>query len=219
MAEEQRYLVGLDLAQAGEYTALAVLERRAVQPHDPPDKRRPAYSLRHLHRFPLGTHYSRVGTTVRELLNKPPLPGCKLVVDQTGVGRAVVNLLRDGWMRHVSTYIFPVTITAGLEAIVCPNGDMQVPKKELVGVLQVLLQTRRLHVANSLPDAGLLVSELENFRMKVTLPKDDSFESWREGPHDDLVFAVGLAAWLGEQTLPPLIDPPPDYQATRVLVV
>jgi hypothetical protein len=73
----------------------------------------------------------------------------------------------------------------------------------------VLLQKRRLQVAHALPAAAVLVNELENFRTTVSLAKNDSFESWREGPHDDLVFAVALAAWLGEQRLPPLTDPPP----------
>jgi hypothetical protein len=40
-----------------------------------------------------------------------------------------------------------------------------VPKKELVAAVQVLLQSKRLHVARSLPDAPVLVRELENFKV------------------------------------------------------
>ena len=50
-----------------------------------------------------------------------------------------------------------------------------------------------------------------------TLVKTDSLEMWREGQHDDLVFAVGLAAWVGEQGLPPLYDPPEERYAYRLV--
>jgi hypothetical protein len=33
---------------------------------------------------------------VVQLLHRPPLPGAVLVADQTGVGRAVVDLVADG---------------------------------------------------------------------------------------------------------------------------
>jgi len=39
-----------------------------------------------------------------------------------------------------------------------------VPKLELVGTMQVLLQTQRLKIADSLPEAPVLVRELEVFR-------------------------------------------------------
>jgi hypothetical protein len=219
MDTERRYFVGLDLAQASEYTALVVLERVVVLPHDPPEKRRPAYSLRHLQRFPLGTHYCEVGAAVRDLLNTPPLPESVLVVDQTGVGSAVVKLLADGWRNRMTCTCWRVTITAGQEVAMGTGGDFQIPKMELVGVLQVLLQTRRLGVARSLPDAEVLVNELENFKIKVPTLEQDSFEAWREGPHDDLLFAVALAAWAGEQCLPPLVDPPPEYDPPQIVLV
>jgi hypothetical protein len=73
----------------------------------------------------------------------------------------------------------------------------------------VLPQTRRLQVPRTLPQAALLVRELVNFRAKVTLVGTEEPEPWREGPQDDLVLAVGLAAWAGEQGLPPLTDPAP----------
>jgi hypothetical protein len=92
-----------------------------------------------------------------------------------------------------------VTLTTGHEVSIGENGSVYIPKKELVSVLQVLLQLRRLHLARTLPDALLLVRELEHFRVKVTTPRTETFESWREGKNDDLVFAVALAAWVGEQ--------------------
>lgn len=78
----------------------------------------------------------------------------------------------------------------------------------MVGTLQVLLQTRRLQIARDLPDAALLLWELETFRAKPTLANAESLADLRHGPHDDLVLAVALAAWVGEGTLPGLHEQP-----------
>lgn len=201
MGPPQRYFVGLSLGQAQEFTALAVLARPPVRPDDPPAARRPGYALGHLRRFPPGTPYAEVADAVRGLLRSPPLPGAVLGVDRTGVGTAVVQLLAEGLRDRVTCLFCPVTVTLGHEVTFGEQGGPQVPRKELAGTLQVLLQSRRLQVARALPDAGMLVKELENFRVKVVAPKGDTFEAWREGPHDDLVLAVALGAWLGELAL------------------
>ena len=108
---------------------------------------------------------------------------------------------------RVACLFFPVTLTAGHAVTGGEDGILHVPKRELVGTLQVLLQTRRLRVSRSLPDAAVLVQELENFRARVTTARQETLESWREGRHDDLVLAVAMAAWLGEQMLPTPDDP------------
>jgi hypothetical protein len=196
-----RRFVGLDLGQAQDYTALAVLSRPRLTGREPPAEREPPYAVGHLHRFPLGTPYPTVVASVVELLRAPPLRGCMFVVDQTGVGRAVVDMLTDAMEGRVNCKFCPVTITAGQEVNRSESGQLRVPKKELVGCLQVLLQTRRLRIAQALPDAATLVRELETFRVKITEAANETFGAWREGQHDDLVLAVGLAAWVGERCL------------------
>jgi hypothetical protein len=210
------YYLGLDLGQAQDFTALAVLERPNVGTCDPPHLRRPAYALRHLHRFPLGTPYPQVVAEVRRLLLTPPLPGAHLAVDLTGVGGAVFRVLADGLMNQVVSTLWPLTITAGLGVSLAEGGGLLVAKKELVGALQVLLQGRRLQMARTLPDVPLLVQELENFKAKVTAARGEAELDWRERPHDDLVLAVAMAAWLGELGLPPLHTPPEEPAYTLV---
>jgi hypothetical protein len=111
----------------------------------------------------------------------------------------VVALLAEELRDQVTCTFCPVTLTTGHGVTIGENGSVFVPKKELVRVLQVLLQLRRLHIARTLPDALLLVRVLENFRVKVTTARTETFESWREGQNDDLVLAVALAAWVAEQ--------------------
>src|SRR5262245_4137534 len=97
------YFVGLDLGQTTDYTALAVLEHSDSQP--------PLYAIRHLQLYILGTSYPAMIAAVVQLVAQIPAGRCRaLVVDQTGVGRAVVDLLRTAGLK---TRLIPVTITAG----------------------------------------------------------------------------------------------------------
>jgi hypothetical protein len=118
------------------------------------------------------------------------------------VGAAVVDLLRRPGLTFDA-----VTITGGdTESIAGPNA-YRVPKRDLVGSLQVLLQSGQLKIARSLENAETLKDELLNFRVKFNLATaHDSYEAWREGDHDDLVLAAALAAWrAGRKEFVPLI--------------
>jgi len=189
---EITHLAGLDLGQASDYTALAILQRTITT-----NPREKFFAVRHLERFPLGTSYPTICDRVVDLFDEPPLSNGTLAVDQTGVGRAVVDLIRRARPQAI---IRPITITAG-HAVVPDDAGWHIPKKELVSVLQVLLQSRRLQVARGLPMAPLLVKELETFRVKITASANETFESWRERDHDDLVLAVAMAAWVGDRGL------------------
>ncbi len=186
------YIIGLDFGQAQQHTAVAVLEQPR---HDLPINEEPVYALRHLHRWPPGTPYTQIVPAVAQMVTDPLLRGSPLVVDQTGVGQALVELLR----RTAGGWIIPVTITAGQTVGKLEDGTQLLPKKELVTCLQLLLQGRRLRLPRSLPDADRLVKELEAFRAKITVSAlAEPAVDWREGPQDDLVLAVALAAWWAE---------------------
>jgi hypothetical protein len=221
------FVVGLDLGQEQDPTALAVLEQT-----EGPDPARPGarcwhYACVHLERYPLGTPYvaphlpwpESVGDwrpdmadrikrdrhandgiveLVQTLLSRPPLPGAPLAVDQTGVGRPVVDLFRS---RNLPCVLHAITITAG--AHVTQEGwDWTVPKRDLVACVQTLLQSSRIKIAEELSLCATLTKELSAFRYKKTTA-NDLYGTWREGDHDDIVLAVALAAWLGERC-PPL---------------
>ena len=193
-----RYFVGLDVGQGQECTALAVLactQDPKADEHAPTVRR---YAVRHLERFAPGAAYTDVATRLAGLFAEPPLAGQTLVVDQTAVGRPVLDLLR---LSRVGAKVTAVTVTAGHQACSDERGGWLVPKKELVSTLQVLLQARRLQVAPSLPEAETLVLELLNFRLKP-LPAhaaSDPLAAWRDGAHDDLVLAVAIATWKSER--------------------
>src|SRR5262249_17464222 len=139
------FLLGLDLGQTQDFTALAVLERRAGATAGV----KPAYALRHIQRFPLGTACTEIVSAVATLGRKEPLRQAPLVVDQTGVGRAVVDMLRQ-----TASGVIAVTITSGHAVTRAEDGSYHVPKKELITALQVVMQGRRCRNCRSPPHAA-----------------------------------------------------------------
>jgi hypothetical protein len=188
------YVVGLDLGQANDFTALTVAERTAEVVED---VKRPAqYAIRHLQRFKLGTPYPSQVDTVGKIMRALPAARNKpaLIVDATGVGRPVVDLLRKSGLHPIA-----VTITGGVAENRSSEFQYSIPKRNLVSSLQVLLQSGRLQVARGLPEAETLVNELLNFKVKISAAGHDSYEAWRESVHDDLVLSAALALWWAER--------------------
>ncbi len=213
------YYVGVDIGQAEDPTAIAVLKQSSRQPMVDAldqstvrgigsileDDRPPRieYDVVHLERLALGTPYPRVVEYVGKMVHSPAVMADHvLVVDQTGVGRAVVDMLDEARLYPVA-----VTITAGDAVASATDGPgqpprwdrLRVPKRDLVAVVQVLLQSGRLRIVPKLKDAQVLVKELREFRVKVSAAGRDTYGAWREGEHDDLVLAVSLACWYGER--------------------
>ncbi|HEC61102.1 MAG TPA: hypothetical protein ENI27_02480 [bacterium] len=202
-----KYLVGVDHGQAQDYTAIVVLERREIT--EPPgadvENWHPAlhgnikivnlYEVRHIERPPLGTSYPDIVDRLKTILAAPELQvEVAIIVDQTGAGRPVLDMMQR-------SRIFPIgiTITGGSTAT-RSDGGFHVPKKELVAALQLYLQSGRLKIASSLPEASVLKNEILNFKVKVNLKTGgESFESWRENEHDDLVLATALPIWYAQR--------------------
>jgi len=160
----------------------------------------PPLALRHLDRVPLGTSYPAIVEKVVALLHTAPLDGkpTSLVVDATGVGAPVVDLFRQANLGdHVE--LVPVTITGGFTVgHDLFNNSYTTPKRDLVSSVAVLLEQRRLKIAAASPEAPTLVRELQEFKRRVTPAGSDSYASWRESTHDDLVLATALACWYRE---------------------
>jgi hypothetical protein len=188
--QPRRHVLGLDLGQSQDYSALAVLEDVDAFFEGPRAWSR-FYAVRHLKRWPLKTKYPTVVADVAELLRGPQLVDPVLVLDATGVGRAVADLFDE---HDLGVPVRRVVITAGHRVHQDEDGAYMVPKKELVSVLQSLLQTQRLTIAR-LPEREVLVKELLGFKVKVSAALNELYGSWREGQHDDLVLAVALACW------------------------
>jgi hypothetical protein len=223
--KEALRIVGVDLGQQRDPTAITVVERGYV-PSGPlynahyfyrgreiHAAREPAsleYHVRHLERPPLGTSYVGVVERILELLKSLGDEELVLAVDTTGVGRPVADMLKarlNEWLDgDESTQINAawITITGGdsVTKVGEAGGGLRVPKRDLASAPLVLMQNRQLKIAAEMPLAETLKRELLNFKVKINITTGhDSYEAWREGDHDDLVLAVAMACWCGERYL------------------
>lgn len=190
-----RFALGLDLGQVTDYAALSLIHERPARPE-------PIHDVPYLYRWQLGTSYTKVADATigraKAVLARERGAAVYLVVDGTGVGRGVVDMIAEK-LAGVDVEMIVIIITSGN----APRFDVRddghqewhVPKKDLVGAAQVLLQDGRLNVSPRLAEAQTLTEELKNFRMKITTSANMQYEAHREGDHDDLVLAVALPCW------------------------
>lgn len=164
------FYIGVDLGQRQDHTAIAIVERNET------------LLVRRVERVALGTPYPRVVEMIREMTQEPRLFGkCTLVVDGTGVGAPVVDMLRDP---NPGCEVTAVTITGGERESRHGWQRVSVPKRDLIAGMQLALEKGELRIAGRMKEAGSLVRELIAMRVG-----DDGEE------HDDLVIAVALACW------------------------
>lgn len=184
------FFIGLDLGKQRDFSAVAVVERE----ERPTFRERTGLRLhvRHLERLPLGTPYTGVVRRVSEIARHPELRAdCRLVVDATGVGAPVVELLRSA---RLPCRLTAVTITGGDQA----HGhgeDWHVPKRDLLAGVQVLLEGGQLKIHKTLGEAATLVRELTDIRMHQRPSGRLGMGADGYGEHDDLALAVALACW------------------------
>lgn len=178
------FLVGVDLGQARDYKAIAVIEEG------------PTYRVRQLKRL-RGVTYSEIINQIHSLMRSQVLKDARTrpIVDRTGVGAPVVDLLKNKGLNPVS-----ITITGGGRPTSDEEDHWNVPKRDLISNLVVLSQSGRLKIAAGLAEARTLANEFQNMRVKIDIrTSHDSYEAWREGQHDDLVLAISLALWCAEK--------------------
>jgi len=186
------FYFGVDLGQKRDYTAIAVVEKenaRLVNQSRVYGAMRPEPAkllVRRLERIPLGIPYPKMVEHIRSIAHEPGLAGrCALVVDATGLGVPVVDMLREP---GTGCDITAVTITGGER--VTRRGEMHfgVPRRDLLAGVRVAVEKGVLRVADRLEHAPTLVREL------LALRYDE------EGAeHDDFVFAVALGCWRADR--------------------
>jgi hypothetical protein len=190
------YFVGLDLGQAADPSAIAVVQRAelvgewdgAAFTH----RREIELRLRHLERMELGMKYPEIERKVSRMMGSEAMAGtCCLLVDATGVGRPVVDHLRESGLGEK---MLAVMVTGGQMAR-SEGGFEYVPKRDLIVGLQLLFEDEALRISAELKHVGTLKQEMADMQVRITPSGTEQFGAWREGEHDDLVFAVALACW------------------------
>jgi hypothetical protein len=218
--------IGLDLAQAFDYTGLVALQHHPGSSGDdaPHYVARMVERWRHRPYTLLPSLVHRAEEKLRRLAADQVLAvlgqgihpwhdvTVHLVVDASGVGAPVIDALVAAGLDPV-----PIVITGGFAVGRREGGGFTVPKADLVASVQVLLEGRRLQIPQDLPHAETLTRELANFRYDYTAsgrmrfgagPAGGEDVLWRgDGSHDDLLLATAIAAWHAETHPPPRLDP------------
>ena len=185
-------ILGLDLGQRQDHSAVVVMEVRAKHPQWYLFSREPerSYRVRLAERLPLELPYGEVVERVRDLVATVPagVP-VTVVADATGVGGPVVEALQR---LRMGVRVAAVVITGGEEARTA-GGRHMVPKKDLVAALGMRVESGSLRVAARMAGARVLLGELGKFRARVG---DGGLVRYAgAGEHDDLVMALALACW------------------------
>ena len=151
------FAIGLDLGQKRDHTAIVVVERQRRHRYlVGPDKE---LLVRAAERLPLGMAYGEIVEVVRHVVRVlsvqlGPQEVCKLAVDATGVGKPVVDALREAQLGCSMT---AVTITRG-DKQHYRSGEgsaMNVPKQNLIAGLQLALDQGELRMMRNLRTSHL----------------------------------------------------------------
>ena len=172
------------------------------------------YTIRFVERLPLGTPYPAVADRLASIYNQlEPMRNAvptvedrilashgkvrqrsytprvrAVLVDATGVGQPIVDLIRAAGVRCT-----PVYLTSGAKAT-AERGELHLAKGLMVSRLQVLLQQHCIHLPQT-EEAEALTQELLNYEIKVTDAQNLQMGVFKTGKHDDLATALGLACW------------------------
>jgi hypothetical protein len=155
---------------------------------------------------PLRTPYTKVVDGLLERMKAlcprelyPKAANVLLVVDSTGVGRGIADMIHSAIddIDFPNISLWPCTITGGTGRHSVDGGFWTLPKQEMIFTGGVIpLQDGRLRWGPNIPERKVLEEELLNYRKKINIATNNTqFEPWRESEHDDLLFALCLAGW------------------------
>lgn len=201
-----RNVVGVDLGQQYDYTAISVIQTRekwttgenvpvSWKTGDEDKMVTYHYYLRYLERF-RAKYPDTVQRVVKITRKLEDDGGTALLVDATGVGLPVVEMMREERLDPI-----PIIITGG-NAITESDGGYHLPKRQMISTLQGLFESGRLKISKGINHLEELLEEISNFRVKITKAGNDTYEAWRETDHDDMVISIAMAAWYARREAP-----------------
>jgi hypothetical protein len=195
-----RYIVGVDLGQSVDPTAICVLHHQVTplaNDFEPfpnqqmwKQKKTEFFDVEWLERLPLGMRYPEQMQRVRAVMNLPPLDNAdtRLVLDYTGVGRAAADCAFDIGLRP-----WLVTTTAGNNVTKHNGKEFHVPKGVLVSNFQARLHREELRFSDKLKET--LGEEMEKYQRRVTDAGRVTYNA-ASGFHDDQVSSISIALFL-----------------------
>ena len=181
-------IIGIDIGKSTDPTAICVAT---------PSRRKGqiSFQVRHLERIPLGLPYpeifERIATVIESVAGRSRFRP-RVLIDATGVGQPVVDLLR---LRIRGADIHGVLLRAG-ELHTYRNGAKHITivigKAKLAKRLQAMIQNGRVHLPDT-DEARALAAELLNYEVRIDENGTDRYGAFKSGTHDDLVTALAFS--------------------------
>ena len=163
------YYCGVDFGKLQDYSIIAVLRREGD-----------ILKLVYIYQFPLGTPYTHV---IGHLVRANQKFGFRQVlVDQTGVGEAVLEEIRNQGLRNVEGIKFTVQT-----------------KEDLLTTLKIMMEQNRL----AIPYHRQLCEQINEQQYKYSKSGHLQF-SHPENSHDDMLWALALAVYTAHQVKGPI---------------
>lgn len=187
-------ILGVDPGKRRDPAAIAVLE---VQTKAVGDLLVDWYKVIGLAELDLGLDHVSVVEKVKGVYQNIKVEDPRLVVDATGVGEPVIDMMRREKMNPV-----PIGITGGEQWNNRPGGGYNVPKKDIAVKLAVTFETGRIKLLKGLRYSDKLIQQLQMFTAKHKNPDSDNVSFEAEKGHDDLVLAIAIAIWWYEHCYP-----------------
>ena len=195
-----RYWLGVDLAQAQDNTALVVVHDECL-PQWGGGSRQVLGPRRRTIVFAdkfRGVSYPDIISHVIRTLTKEPLLGrARLVIDASGLGRVVSDLLFEQGVEHHA-----IQMTVG-QNWAKKGRYVNVGKTLLLETLSLLFATGDLTFAHDLPLREDILAELETFQLTETAAGNQVITQGKSGAHHgDLSIALSVACFASEHLLP-----------------
>ena len=201
------YILSIDLGQATDPAAAAVLHRCWWRPGERPipETAKLWHEVPLLHTWPLGTPYPQIVDDISQqyayLWREHQQMGVRLIVDQGGPGRPVIDELRRKQLPDGSRMRpMGITLTGGESPRLREEQDgtqsLTVPKRDICSALVVAMHSGDVKVA---PELGLTAEyekQLGAFGYRINRDTGtQTYESQQAQVHDDLVVAVAMGLW------------------------
>lgn len=197
MADGFDYILGADLGKTVDPASFVLLKRYlGGKPGHASDGKGDLFCVVAVEVMDLGTTYPLVIERLETICSHEKVEGrVWLVFDKTGVGGPVADYVyQSDVLKNIA---WGVVISSG-QNVTQDGTSWKVPKKDLVGAVQIGMQERRLEYHPNLPGVGMLKQQLLDFRVEKTVRGASLFEG-KGQTHDDLVMALGVAVWASEK--------------------
>jgi len=215
ISKNKEYICSVDLAKKRDYTTIQIYKQSMDFIKHPLETRRPDVAVAFLdlvYQVKMqAVRYTEQSKIIRDLLNRVKLlENTQLLVDGTGVGEPVIDIMREDGMTPIAIVftggesVNPVYAEfdslfgkksgsiRGIQVL----KEICVPKNDLVHAGVLVMEQGRLRLARNLAHEEDFKRQLTAFKGKVNeKTKRVKYENENNNIHDDFVVTYLMASW------------------------